>query len=293
MYLIISKLKSKPVEFNKSFKMSCTTEIRSNESHFKLARKMLDVLAAKFNFSATDAWPEVCSTPLEGLLKKFKKDRQQSNPYKDITRARTSFSLFTMERRAGIVAQNPGADFVAVSKLVSKAWNSLSDVEKQVFKDKELKDKDRYRQECAAVVVPVATPSTDASATSTTSTPSTDATKPAKASKVAKPVSAAVAPSSATPKKAKAPKQAASATPTPAPASASASASTASTASTSAATPSKKSSGKKATPAAATPAPVASVAVAAVASAAVDAKKSATPKPKAAKKTSTPVATTA
>ena len=100
--------------------MSCTTEIRSNESHFKLARKMLDVLAAKFNFSVTDAWTEVCSTPLEGLLKKFKKDRQQSNPYKDITRARTSFSLFTMERRAGIVAQNPGADFVAVSKLVSK-----------------------------------------------------------------------------------------------------------------------------------------------------------------------------
>ena len=289
MYLIISKLKSKPVEFNKSFKMSCTTEIRSNESHFKLARKMLDVLAAKFNFSATDAWPEVCSTPLEGLLKKFKKDRQQSNPYKDITRARTSFSLFTMERRAGIVAQNPGADFVAVSKLVSKAWNSLSDVEKQVFKDKELKDKDRYRQECAAVVVPVATPSTDASATSTTSTPSTDATKPAKASKVAKPVSAAVAPSSATPKKAKAPKQSASATPTPAPAAAVAVA----VAATAAATPSKKSSGKKATPAAATPAPVASVAVAAVASAAVDAKKSATPKPKAAKKTSTPVATTA
>jgi len=280
MYLIICKLKSKPVEFNKSFKMSCTTEIRSNESHFKLARKMLDVLAAKFNFSAVDAWPEVCSTPLEGLLKKFKKDRQQSNPYKDITRARTSFSLFTMERRAGIVAQNPGADFVAVSKLVSKAWNSLSDVEKQVFKDKELKDKDRYRQECAAVVVPVATSSTDASATSTTSTPSTDVTKPAKAPKVSKPVSAAVAPSSATPKKVKAPKQAA-------PASASASASASAPAAV-VATPSKKSSGKKATPAAATPAPVASVAPVTV-----DAKKSATPKPKAAKKTSTPVATTA
>jgi len=257
--------------------MSCTTEIRSNESHFKLARKMLDVLAAKFNFSATDAWPEVCSTPLEGLLKKFKKDRQQSNPYKDITRARTSFSLFTMERRAGIVAQNPGADFVAVSKLVSKAWNSLSDAEKQVFKDKELKDKDRYRQECASVVVPVATPSTDASAT-TPATPSTDVAKPAKATKATKPVSAAVAaPSSATPKKPKTPKQVeavpASATPTP--------------------SSSKKSSGKKATQAASTPAAAAPSPVVAVATASVDVKKTAAPKPKSVKKASTPVATTA
>lgn len=243
--------------------MSCTTEIRANEAHFKLARKMLDVLASKFSFSLEDAWKEVCSTPQEGLLKKFKRDRQQSNPYKDITRARTSFSLFTMERRAGIVAQNPGADFVAVSKLVSKAWNSLSDAEKQVYKDKEFKDKDRYKTECAAVVIPVSTPAPVVSTT-------TEAPATPKAAAVKKPKSAA---SSAVKKT-----NAASATPapvaTPAPATPAP-----------AVAPAKKSVAKKAK--AEVVAPVA-VHVAAVAVAPVEAVKKVVSKAKPAKKAATP-----
>lgn len=246
--------------------MSCTTEIRANEAHFKLARKMLDVLASKFSFSLEDAWKEVCSTPQEGLLKKFKRDRQQSNPYKDITRARTSFSLFTMERRAGIVAQNPGADFVAVSKLVSKAWNSLSDAEKQVYKDKEFKDKDRYKTECAAVVIPVSTPAP------VVSTPTEAPTTP-KASSAKKPKSAAA-------------KKTASATPVPAVAAAPSPA-TPATPAPAVATP-KKPVGKKTK--AEVVAPVA-VPVAAVAVAPVEAVKKVVSKAKPAKKAATPSTT--
>ena len=131
--------------------MSCTTEIRAAESHFKLARRLVESLSTKYNFPLEEGWTVVCNTSVEGLVKKFKKSRKQNNPFRDITKQRTSFSLFTKDRRAKIAEQNPTASFTDLSKLVSKAWKALTDKERQVYKDMENKDKERYRQECDAV----------------------------------------------------------------------------------------------------------------------------------------------
>jgi len=131
--------------------MSCTTEIRSTETNFKLARHVVEALAAKYSFPTEEGWTVVCSSSVESLAKKFKKNRKQNNPFRDITKQRTSFSLFTKERRSKIAEQNPTANFTDLSKLVSKAWKELTDKEKQVYKDLETKDKERYRVECEAL----------------------------------------------------------------------------------------------------------------------------------------------
>jgi hypothetical protein len=210
--------------------MSCTTEIRASESHFKLARRMVESLSTKYNFPLEEGWNVVCNTSVEGLLKKFKKSRKMNNPFRDITKQRTSFSLFTKERRAKIAEQNPNASFTDLSKLVSKAWNSLSDKERQVFKDMEARDKERYRQECEAVRVILAAQAaanpTPVAATTVApvaeapkvkrvvkSAPVAAAPKSASKAKTAAPVPAAV-PVAVTPVKTKAVKAAAPA-PTP------------------------------------------------------------------------------
>lgn len=131
--------------------MSCTTEIRSSETSFKLARSIVDALSVKFNFNAEEGWTVICNTAPDALIKKFRKNRKLNNPFRCVTKQRTSFSLFTKERRSKIAEQNPTANFAELSKLVSKAWNALTEKERQVYKDMEARDKERYRQECDAI----------------------------------------------------------------------------------------------------------------------------------------------
>lgn len=207
----------------KTIIMSCTTEIRAAESHFKLARRLVESLATKYNFPQEEGWTVVCNTSVEGLVKKFKKSRKQNNPFRDITKQRTSFSLFTKDRRAKIAEQNPNASFTDLSKLVSKAWKALSDKERQVYKDMENKDKDRYRQECDAVRATLAAQVAAAPAAAPVAAEApAKAAAPKRATKSA-PVKAAAAPAAtpaAAPAKAakatKAPKSAPAAAATPA-----------------------------------------------------------------------------
>ena len=191
--------------------MSCTTEIRAAESHFKLARRLVESLSTKYNFPLEEGWTAVCNTSVEGLVKKFKKSRKQNNPFRDITKQRTSFSLFTKDRRAKIAEQNPNASFTDLSKLVSKAWNALTDKEKQVYKDMEKKDKERYRLECDAVRATLA--AQVAAAPAVAAPVVAEAPKAAAPKRVAKsaPVKAAT-PAAATPAKAAAAPKAAKAT---------------------------------------------------------------------------------
>ena len=159
--------------------MSCTTEIRSTETNFKLARHVVEALAAKYSFPTEEGWSVVCSSSVESLAKKFKKNRKQNNPFRDITKQRTSFSLFTKERRSKIAEQNPTANFTDLSKLVSKAWKELSEKEKQVYKDLETKDKERYRVECDALRAKLASqPVVEVVQTTTTEVDTTAAATP-------------------------------------------------------------------------------------------------------------------
>ena len=196
--------------------MSCTTEIRSTETNFKLARHVVEALAAKYSFPSEEGWSVVCSSSVESLAKKFKKNRKQNNPFRDITKQRTSFSLFTKERRSKIAEQNPTANFTDLSKLVSKAWKELSEKEKQVYKDLETKDKERYRVECDALraklasqpVVEVVQPTVEVDTTATATPVSKNAPAKSKGKKTADATSATPVATPAKPATPSAPKSA-------------------------------------------------------------------------------------
>ena len=128
--------------------MSLTTSlIRQSESNFKLAQKLVTSLSEAFNFSFEDGWANVCNTNIDALKRKFKKDNKKKNPFSSIKNARTSFSFYTKENRERISKENPKATFGELSKLVSAEWNKLTDKEKKVYKNKEIKDKTRYQKE--------------------------------------------------------------------------------------------------------------------------------------------------
>ena len=128
--------------------MSLTTSlIRQSESNFKLAQKLVTSLSEAFNFSFEDGWANVCNTNIDALKRKFKKDNKKKNPFSSIKNARTSFSFYTKDNRERISKENPKATFGELSKLVSAEWNKLTDKEKKVYKNKEIKDKTRYQKE--------------------------------------------------------------------------------------------------------------------------------------------------
>jgi len=127
--------------------MSLTTQIRNNEANFKFAQKLVTSLSEAFNFSFEEGWNNVCNTNIEGLKRKFKKDSKRNNPFSSIKNARTSFSFYTKENRERISKENPKATFGELSKLVSAEWNKLTDKEKKVYKNREIKDKARYKKE--------------------------------------------------------------------------------------------------------------------------------------------------
>ena len=127
--------------------MSNTTAIRASEANFKLAQKIVTSLGEAFNFSFEDGWANICSSNIDALKRKFKKESKKNNPYSAIKNARTSFSFYTKDNRKRIQEENPNATFGELSKLVSAQWNKLTDKEKKVYKNKEIKDKARYKKE--------------------------------------------------------------------------------------------------------------------------------------------------
>ena len=131
--------------------MSNTTAIRQSEDNFKLAQKIVASLSESFNFSFDEGWSNICSTNIDALKRKFKKDSKKNNPYSGIKNPRTSFSFYTKENRANIAKKNPKATFGELSKLVSAEWNSLTEKDKKIYKNKEIKDKARYKKEREAL----------------------------------------------------------------------------------------------------------------------------------------------
>lgn len=127
--------------------MSHTTAIRQSEDNFKLVQKVVATLSESFSFSFEEAWSKVCNTNIDALKRKFKKDNKKNNPFSVIKNPRTSFSFYTKENRANIAKKNPKATFGELSKLVSAEWNNLTEKEKKIYKNKEIKDKARYKKE--------------------------------------------------------------------------------------------------------------------------------------------------
>ena len=127
--------------------MSCTALIRSSEPNFKLSQKILESLAAKYNFSVEEGWGVICDSNIDYLTRKFRRERRKNNPYNTIKKPRTAFSFFTKDHRKVIAGKNPNASFGELSQLVSVAWRGLSDSERKKYKNRELKDKTRYQEE--------------------------------------------------------------------------------------------------------------------------------------------------
>jgi len=65
-------------------------------------------------------------------------------------RGASSYMLFMKEQRQRIVAENPGAKFGEIGKLVGEAFKALSEEEKRKYEVMAEKDKERYNQEMKA-----------------------------------------------------------------------------------------------------------------------------------------------
>lgn len=147
--------------------MSCSALIRADEKCFNLAQKLLTSLSEKYDVVNFDeAWEHVCNNTVAQLQKKFKKQKKASNPLSSIKKPRTSFSFFTKTQRAKIAEKNPNASFGELSKLVSKAWKSLSEKELKSFKSMETKDRKRYESEKEKLLATLATQEASAPVTS-------------------------------------------------------------------------------------------------------------------------------
>lgn len=124
-----------------------STLVRSSESNFKLAHRIVETLSEKYGFTFEEGWGAVCDSNVEYLTRKFKRERRRNNPYANIKKPRTSFSFFTRENRNRISSENPKATFGELSKLVSVAWKGLSTKERKRYQEMETQDKLRYQQD--------------------------------------------------------------------------------------------------------------------------------------------------
>jgi len=146
--------------------MSCSSLIRSSESSFTLAQKIISSLSEKYNFNAEEAWTVVSSNTTVQLQKRFKKLKKANNPLSSIKKPRTSFSFFTKHQRVKIAEKNPKASFGELSQLVSVAWRGLSDKERKTYKNMETNDKKRYEEEKTELLADIESKSSSTEETS-------------------------------------------------------------------------------------------------------------------------------
>lgn len=62
-------------------------------------------------------------------------------------KALSAYMIFVRENRCVISENNPGLTALEVMKEVGQRWQDLSDKEKQLYENKAVKDKKRYKQE--------------------------------------------------------------------------------------------------------------------------------------------------
>lgn len=151
--------------------MSCTTLIRKSEDNYKLARKLVDALSTKFNFTLEDGWSAVCDSSMSKLDSKFRKERRRADPYSSVKKPRTAFSFYTKDRRAQIQTDNPDAKFGEISKIVAQKWRGLSDKERSKYTKMENEDKERYSRERDVVTSQLEQTNSSENVETTTETP--------------------------------------------------------------------------------------------------------------------------
>merc|ERR1712113_683600 len=153
--------------------MSCAAVIRKDESYFNLAHRIVSVIVESNSLNFDETWTLVSTNTIQQLQKRFRKIKRANNPLVNVKKPRTAFSFYTKNCRTKIANDNPKATFGELSKLVSKAWGSLSDKEKSKYKKMETEDRARYAAEKEKVLAETAQQS-EASTTTTNETPSND-----------------------------------------------------------------------------------------------------------------------
>nr|KAG5714325.1 hypothetical protein BaRGS_018542 [Batillaria attramentaria] len=66
-----------------------------------------------------------------------------------VKRAMSAKEIFFKEKRPKVLEENPQADYEEVTEILAEAWNSLSDQEQAVFREKCWQDTQRYNKEAA------------------------------------------------------------------------------------------------------------------------------------------------
>lgn len=82
--------------------------------------------------------------------KSSKVDKKKSKKTKDPNapkRACSGYIIFSQDRRASLVKEQPNLDNKEVISALSKEWNSMSDAKKAPYNKKAEADKARYKKE--------------------------------------------------------------------------------------------------------------------------------------------------
>lgn len=147
--------------------MSCAAVIRKDESYFNLAHRIVSVIVESNSLNFDETWTLVSTNTIQQLQKRFRKIRRANNPLVNVKKPRTAFSFYTKNCRTKIANDNPKATFGELSKLVSKAWGSLSEKEKSKYKKMETEDRARYAAEKEKVLAESAQQSEEVTTTET------------------------------------------------------------------------------------------------------------------------------
>lgn len=130
-----------------------TTEFKRNpEKAYWLLTKILPAMKLQFVDFDED---EVLSALTDGktdakkIKTAYKTEQHKKKEFQaeGIVKAKSAYWFFSDERRDAIKKANPESDFGKINQIMGKEWASLSEKQRETYKKKHLKDKDRYEKE--------------------------------------------------------------------------------------------------------------------------------------------------
>lgn len=127
--------------------MSCTPLVRSSEANFKLALRVVETLAAEFQFDVDAAWDKVCSSPVAKMRHRFRRAAKKARRDLNVRGPYSSYLLFSMDVRPRMRTENASASITDISKLISAEWEKLPEPAKNSYKARAREDRDRYNRE--------------------------------------------------------------------------------------------------------------------------------------------------
>jgi len=131
----------------RSIKSKFTSRLAKSKEHHDLVRDVLAHVAEQNGLEAGSLWSQVTDREDKFFQRRFRKQRKENDPFRDIKKSVPAYSFFTAEYNCKIAAENPDKSFGEVSKLVGQKWRGMSKQERSKYEKLAAKDKQRYQKE--------------------------------------------------------------------------------------------------------------------------------------------------